>query len=199
MDSYTYAAGNIYIINNKETECVILPNGTVTKKPAIRSFPEDMTTVEGRRVEFSVKVSGLPAPTLTWYHDNDQLNDESDCYEISHYGNLTIFKIEPNHSGTYRLVANNSEGSVENQLTLKVMTETVIDEKPDSSVTVYRPVPVTEFGQYVSQNHASANTGFSNLFKVQSCIYWEYTMHKTIGVTSLMYFSHSLVMKKVIL
>ena len=125
-----------------------------------------MTTVEGRRVEFSVKVTGLPTPTLTWYHDNDRLNDESDCCEVSHNGNLTIFKIEASHSGTYRLVANNSEGTVENQLTLTVMTETVSDKKPDSTVTVYRPVPVTEFGQYVSQNHASASTGFSNLFKV---------------------------------
>ena len=140
-----------------------------------------MTTVEGRRVEFFVKITGLPTPTLTWYHDNDRLNDESDCYEISSNGNLTIFKIEANHSGTYRLVANNSEGTVENQLTLKVMTESISDEKPDSTVTVYRLVPVTEFGQYVSQNHASANTGFSNLFKVQFIhVYWGYTMYSTM-------------------
>ena len=179
---------------------------SVTEKPAIRSFPEDMTTVEGSRVEFPVKVTGLPTPTLTWYHDNNRLNDDSDCYEISN-GNLTIFKIEANHSGTYCLVANNSEGTVENQLTLKVMTETISDEKPDSTVTVYRPVPVTEFGQYVSQNHASANTGFSNLFKVQfnhACILGVYIQctakhTTTIGDTSLMYFSHSLVVKKSIL
>ena len=140
-----------------------------------------MTTVEGRRVEFFVKITGLPTPTLTWYHDDDQLIDESDCYEISSNGNLTIFKIEANHSGTYRLVANNSEGTVENQLTLKVMTESISDEKPDSTVTVYRPVPVTEFGQYVSQNHASTNTGFSNLFKVQLMhVYRGYTMHSTM-------------------
>ena len=128
-----------------------------------------MTTVEGRRVDFSVKVTGLPAPTLTWYHDDDKLNDESDCYEISSNGSLTIFKPGKNHSGTYRLVASNSEGSVENQLILKVMTETAGDEEPDSStVAVYKPIPVSEFGQYVAQNHASSNKGFSNLFKVHS-------------------------------
>ena len=169
---------------------------SVFEKPAIRSFPEDMTIVEGRRVEFSVKVSGLPTPTLTWYHANDRLIAKSDCYEISN-GNLTIFKIEANHSGTYRLVANNSEGTVENQLTLKVMTEIVSDEKPDSTLTVYRPVPVTEFGQYVSQNHASANTGFSNLFKVHT---HHYTTHNIlICILVITYFSHSLVARKSIL
>ena len=141
---------------------------SVTKKPAIRSFSEDMTTVEGRRVEFSVKVTGLPAPTLRWYHDDDQLIDESDCYEISSDGSLTIFKPGKNHSGTYRLVASNSEGSVENQLTLKVITESAGDEDPDSTIAVYKPIPVSEFGQYVAQNHASSNKGFSNLFKVHS-------------------------------
>ena len=161
-------------------DCNAMLFNSVTKKPAIRSFPEDMTTIEGRRVEFSVNVTGLPTPTLTWYHDNDRLNDESDCYEISCDGSLTIFKIEANHSGTYRLVANNSEGTVENQLTLKVMTGTVSDKKPDSTVTVYRPVPVMEFGQYVSQNHASANTGFSNLFKVHIYACINYTMHSTL-------------------
>ena len=108
--------------------CNAILFNSVTKKPAIRSFPEDMTTVEGNRVEFSVKVTGLPAPILTWYHDDDRLSDESDnCYEISSNGSLTIFKPGNNHSGTYRLVASNSEGSVENQLTLKVMTETAGD------------------------------------------------------------------------
>ena len=125
-----------------------------------------MTTVEGRRVEFSVKVTGLPGPTLTRYHDNDRLNDESDFYEISSNGSLTIFKPGKNHSGTYRLVANNSKGSVENQLTLKVMTETAGDEEPGSTVAVHKPIPISEFGQYVAQNHASSNKGFSNLFKV---------------------------------
>ena len=125
-----------------------------------------MTTVEGRRVEFAVKVTGLPAPTFTWYHDNDQLIDESDCYEISSNGSLTIFKPGKNHSGAYRLVASNSEGSVENQLTLEVMTETAGDKDLESTVAVYKPIPVSEFGQYVAQNHASFNKGFSNLFKV---------------------------------
>ena len=83
-------------------------------------------------------------------------------------GSLTIITAEMRHSGTYRLVATNSERTVEKQFSLMVITEE--DEEPPLATAAEmiksRPVPVAEFGQYVSQNHASGNKGFSSLYTV---------------------------------
>ena len=62
------------------------------------------------------------------------------------------------HSGIYRLVATNSEGIAEKQLLLKVITEEN-KEPPLTEVIKTRPVPVAEFGKYVSLNHGNSNNG----------------------------------------
>ena len=139
----------------------------VVSKPFFEEFPEDATAVEGNKVLLPVKVIGSPQPTLTWYHDNTRLGNDY-AHEISSDGSLTIITAEMRHSGTYQLVASNSEGTVEKQFLLKVITEE--DEEPPLAATAEviksRPVPVAEFGQYVSQNHANSNNGFTTLYKV---------------------------------
>ena len=141
---------------------------TVTSKwPVIELFPEDMTVVEGNRVVLPVKVIGSPQPTLTWYHDNTPL--ESDyAHEIASDGSLTIITAEMRHTGVYRLVARNIEGSVEKRFSLNVLPE---DEDPPSATAAEliqsKAVPVAEFGQYVAQNHANTNKGFNTLYEVR--------------------------------
>ena len=115
-----------------------------------------------------VKVIGSPQPTLTWYHDNTRLGNDY-AHEISSDGSLTIITAEMRHSGTYRLVATNSEGTVEKQFSLKVVSEEDDEEPPLAATTEVvksKPVPVDEFGQYVSQNHANSNKGFTTLYNV---------------------------------
>ena len=140
---------------------------SVASKPFFEEFPEDATAVEGNKVLLPVKIIGSPQPTLTWYHDNTRLGNDY-AYEISSDGSLTIITAEMRHSGTYRLVATNSEGTVEKQFSLKVITEE--DEEPPFATAAEmiksRPVPVAEFGQYVSQNHANSNNEFIALYKV---------------------------------
>ena len=140
---------------------------TVTNKPFIEEFPEDATAVEGNKLLLPVKIIGSPQPTLTWYHDNTRLGNDY-AHEISSDGSLTIITAEMRHSGTYRLVATNCEGTVEKLFLLTVITEE--DDEPLSAgaaeVIKSRPVPVAEFGQYVSQNHANSNKGFTTLYKV---------------------------------
>ena len=142
----------------------------VASKPFFEEFPVDTTAVEGNKVLLPVKIIGSPQPSLTWYHDNTRLGNDY-AHEISSDGSLTIITAEMRHSGTYQLVANNSEGTVEKQFSLKVITEEDEDEEPPLAATTKviksRPVPVAEFGQYVSQNHANSNKGFTTLYKVQ--------------------------------
>ena len=154
---------------------------TVVSKPFFEEFPEDATAVEGNKVLLPVKIIGSPQPTLTWYHDNTCLGNDY-AHEISSNGSLTIITAEMRHSGTYRLVATNSEGTAEKQFSLKVITEEDEDEEPPLSATAEviksRPVPVAEFGQYVSQNHANSNNGFTTLYKVHYSHHELYIMRK---------------------
>ena len=126
-----------------------------------------MTAVEGNKVVLPVKVFGTPQPTLTWYHDNTPLKNDY-AHEIASDGSLTIIIAEMRHTGTYQLVASNSVGSVEKQFSLKVITEVAKDQPAATAavVTGKKPIPVSGFGQYVAQNHANTNKGFTTLYNV---------------------------------
>ena len=126
-------------------------------------MPKDTTVMEGARVEFPVQVIGTPHPTLTWYHNNTCVNNDY-THEISSNGTLTIVNAEMKHAGNYKLVATNSVGTVEGKFTLNVMSKTPLS--PPQSAVGSHPVPVAEFGQYVSQNHANTNKGFTKLYHV---------------------------------
>ena len=112
-----------------------------------------------------VKIIGQSS--LTWYHDNTRLGSDY-AHEISSDGSLTIITAEMSHSGTYRLVASNNEGAVEKQVQLSVINEEDEETLPSAVQTAEEsePIPVTGFGQYVSQNHANTNHGFTQLYKV---------------------------------
>ena len=69
-----------------------------------------------------VKIIGSPQSILTWYHGNTRLGSDY-AHEISSDGSLTIITAEMRHSGTYCLVASNSEGTVEKQFSLSVVSE----------------------------------------------------------------------------
>ena len=138
----------------------------MASKPSITVFPEDsISVVEGRNVVLPVKIIGQSS--LTWYHDNTRLGSDY-AHEISSDGSLTIITAEMSHSGTYRLVASNNEGAVEKQVQLSVINEEDEETLPSAVQTAEEsePIPVTGFGQYVSQNHANSNNGFKIQYKV---------------------------------
>ena len=168
-DNQFYATGECRNSVYAQSELFYAHACKVASKPLFEEFPEDATAVEGNKVLLPVKIIGSPKPTLTWYHDNTHLGNDY-AHEISSDGSLTIITAEMRHSGTYRLVATNSEGTVEKQFSLKVINEE--DEEPPLAATAEviktRPVPVAEFGHYVSQNHANSNNGFTTLYKVHN-------------------------------
>ena len=122
--------------------------------------------MEGARVEFPVQVIGTPHPTLTWYHNNTCVNNDY-AHEISSNGTLTIVNAEMKHAGNYQLVATNSVGTVEGKFVLKVMSETPQALSAAGGGEESHPMPLAEFGQYVSQNHANTNKGFTKLYHVR--------------------------------
>ena len=128
-------------------------------------LPKDTTVMEGTRVEFPVQVIGTPHPTLTWYHNNT-LVDNDYAHEISSDGTLTIVNAEMKHTGNYQLVATNSVGTVEEKCTLTVISETPQASSVTGGGEVSHPVFMAEFGQYVFQNHANNDNGFTALYNV---------------------------------
>ena len=160
---------------------MVLPSPDATK-PFIEQFPDSKNVLEGQTVVLPVQVSGSPQPTLTWYHDNN-IVDNDYAHEIASDGTLTILTAEMKHSGVYQLVAENSAGSTEQQFSLSVARESVTMNAPLLPTPPARPpkkapppspppkwqggLPVTQFGQYVAQNHANTNKGFKTLYNVR--------------------------------
>lgn len=116
---------------------------------------------------FKVKVSGLPKPTLLWYHEGKEL-DADYSMDVGKEANLTIASAEPRHTGVYQLVAQNSAGSVEKDVKLFVHVEGEATPAVQKRVMELKAVPVAEFGRFVVQNHASNNRGFRDQYGVCS-------------------------------
>ena len=120
----------------------------------------------GEGVFFKVLVTGKPTPSLTWYH-NEQEVIANYALEIQEDGTLSIATSEVNHSGVYRLVAKNSAGSAAKEVKLLVEPEGK-DSTPDleKEYLQLKPISLEEFGEYVALNHSNGNKIFRDQFQV---------------------------------
>jgi hypothetical protein len=142
------------------------PSGT---PPVIEEFPSTSTVVIGREVTFKVSVKGDPSPTCTWYHNGVMVENDY-AHEIDNGGSLYIPSVEETHKGTYRFVAVNSKGKVEQEV---VLTVTLDDESNDivgnpeqlNGMTT-GSLHINEFGIHVAKGHANNNTAFKALYNV---------------------------------
>ena len=113
-----------------------------------------------------IEVSGVPHPTVTWYHDGEPIRAEC-AGEIEADGSLAIPSTKLKHSGVYKAVVANKHGSKEGMMKLTVENEgessinATIGDKVSTS-----PVPVLEFGKYVAELHTSSNKPFKDLYQV---------------------------------
>ena len=109
-------------------------------------------------------VRGIPQPSLTWYHQDAQLTSDYSI-ELQEDGCLSIASTELRHSGVYRLLAKNSKGSVEREVTLTIRAEGEEVVGEDAEVEV-QPVPIVRFGDYVAQAHSNSNKTFKHQYRV---------------------------------
>ena len=140
-----------------------IPPQQVAKPPVIVEFPSTISVEEGHKVEFTVHVTGTPPLTFNWYHDG-QLVTEDYAHEIMEDGSLIIFTAEESHKGTYRFVANNSVGTVDQQVILVIAKEGTDEAKAlngDAKLQVnIGPIPVKDFGTFVADSHANSDDKF---------------------------------------
>ena len=119
-------------------------------------------------MHFKIKVSGEPQPTVTWYHDGEQVRADY-AREIEADGSLAIPSTELKHSGVYKAVVANQHGSEEREIKLTVNEDggaSSTDGINGDGMVTSRPIPIPEFGKHVSELHANSNQPFKDLYQV---------------------------------
>ena len=124
--------------------------------PTIIGFPSHLSPLEGEGVHIEVKIEGDPPTTLVWYHNGEAVMADYSI-EIDEQGSLFFPSIEFKHSGVYKVVATNTSGQAEKEVTVGVMSEGCDGGEGGGSGETSRPVPVSEFGAFVSEHHAQGN------------------------------------------
>ena len=136
--------------------------------PHIMEFPEDARVEKGEGVVFRVKVTGVPHPKLTWYHNGEEVVADY-SRELSQDGSLTMPSAETKHSGVYQLVARNRAGTMKREVKLQVDQEGVkaaTDEPPYVTMPLTGPIPVATFGAHVEQKHSKNDKLFKEEYEV---------------------------------
>ena len=108
------------------------PAGAGNSAPTITTQPASQSVNEGSSVSLSVVATGDPAPTYQWQKDGVDIAGATSA-------TYTIASATGANSGSYRVIATNSEGSdTSNTATLAVNPTT-----PTAPVIVTQPQPVT--------------------------------------------------------
>ena len=133
--------------------------------PTIFGFPSHLFPFEGEGIRIEVKVEGDPPPTLVWYHNGEAIMADYSI-EIDEQGSLFFPSIELKQSGVYKVIATNTSGQAEKEVNVSVMSKDGGDAYGGGSRETSRPVPVSEFGAFVSEHHAQGNKKFRESFEV---------------------------------
>ncbi|XP_016301103.1 muscle M-line assembly protein unc-89-like [Sinocyclocheilus anshuiensis] len=95
-------------------------------KPSFTKKLKFQSVVEGDTAAFKCKLVAMPPPTILWFHNNRQIQKEHHrkIYTVSkmhmHATSLTIEGIKEKDSGSYKVMAINTEGSAETTASLLV-------------------------------------------------------------------------------
>ena len=138
----------------------------IPTEPKITKFPEDKHVIEGEKVVLKVKVTGIPQPKVTWYHNGEEVEADY-SRELSEDGSLTMPSAEGKHSGVYQLVAVNKSGRVKREVKLTVDSEDTTTRPSDPKTGVLlASVPVSMLGNHVKENHSKNNSVFRDEYQV---------------------------------
>lgn len=122
---YTVMAHNKFGEDSCSARLTVIPHPVTeeTMRPMFKRLLANTECAEGNSVQFELRVSGIPTPSLKWEKDGQPLQfahkvvliqEDIDCYV------LHIRETLLEDSGLYKVTATNSAGSISCQATLKV-------------------------------------------------------------------------------
>ena len=98
--------------------------------PAFLTAPQSLTVIQGATTNFTVEVSGVPAPVFTWFKDGVRLTNSSG-YSAVDTANLLVLAAQGAHAGSYVVVATNVAGAITSApVTLTVLLAPAIVTQP---------------------------------------------------------------------
>ena len=116
---------------------------------------------------FHVKVTGVPHPNLTWYHNGVEVKADY-SRDLTEDGSLSLPSSESKHSGVYRLVALNPAGRAEREvrLTLEEEGQNISSSNKPTLAPTTAAIPISQLGSHVEKNHTRSNKGFKEEYQV---------------------------------
>ena len=124
-----------------------------------------MSATEGKAVCIVIKVSEEFQPTVTWYHNGEPI-EEDYAHEIEADGSLILPSVEVDHSGIYKALVTNENGSVKREMKLTVIEEGRKTKTALSEIVYSRLIPVSEFVKCVAELHTNSDKLFKDLYQV---------------------------------
>lgn len=120
---YTVKAHNM--MGTAETSCEVI----VQEKPTLRvdeSLVDQMLRVD-EQWKVILKFTGYPQPDITWKRNGKVLTSTKHTYWFSDESSTTIviYTLERDDTATYTVIAENSAGSAERELKLRVVGKTI--------------------------------------------------------------------------
>ncbi|XP_077997324.1 muscle M-line assembly protein unc-89-like [Glandiceps talaboti] len=116
------SAGQVSCTAELLVEEVKKPVVTKDTKPEFVDKLQDLTVQDGDQVKLTVKIKGSPAPKVTWFMNNEPIEDSPDFRLISKDDVHTLFiaEIFPDDTGKYTCRASNTAGQSESSAKLTV-------------------------------------------------------------------------------
>jgi hypothetical protein len=121
-DAGWYRCEAVNKLGRVETQCTL----TVNAKPKLDyedRLKDTVSTKAGASIILSVNVSGFPIPKVTWFHKGEEINSSMPGVTIESeddFSRLTIKPAAGEHSGSYKVKAENKVGEDEAEFTASV-------------------------------------------------------------------------------
>ncbi|XP_078687492.1 hemicentin-1-like isoform X2 [Branchiostoma floridae x Branchiostoma belcheri] len=113
-------------------------------QPTIGPGATSVTALVNSPALLSCEVTGVPAPTVTWYHEGAPLDSDELNYQLLPSGSLRITAVKLSDQGIFTCQASNTQGSSERDLLLQVQEPPTIEEGGTDSVVMVGEVITLE-------------------------------------------------------
>lgn len=129
---------------------------TQKMKPSFTKKLKFQSVLEGEAVELKCELLAAPPPSILWFHNNKSIPKgpphriSSDSQLHVHTSSLVIDRVKEKHSGSYKVMAINNEGSAESTASLLVSMQ---EEQPANYLSRARPSAPARASTATSAEH----------------------------------------------